>query len=257
VRPMAERVMSRQAKEAWKHIRQAVFNRMGVEFLVSDRVELDPAWPVAAKGTWNDSRFVIQRNASAMPRAYVVPRAMVLPDHPGVVLSAFAGLDPRDSVVMTSDPLAGTASGPRQSFTAAEWTSVDPDRPALVVTTRAPGLLVVADSWMPGWTATVDGRPAPVLRGNYAQRVVPLPEPGRHVITMRYHPPGILFGCVVSLTSALAWVIVVARRVVAQLRARPVACPPSRRRHLRRSGTLAASGTSPPEPHRSARPDRW
>ena len=72
---------------------------------------------------------------------------------------------------MTVDPLAGLASGPRQPFTAAEWTSNDPDRPALFVTTQAPGLLVVADTWMPGWTATVDGRPAPVLRGNYAQRV--------------------------------------------------------------------------------------
>ena len=176
VRPMAERRMSPAAKDAWRRIRQAVFDRMSVGFLVSDRVEADPRWPVAAEGMWDDSRFVIQRNASAMPRAYVVPRAILLPDHPGVVLPSLAGLNPRESVVMTADPLAGLASGPRQPFTAAEWTSDDPDRPALFVTTQAPGLLVVADSWMPGWTATVDGRPAPVLRGNYAQRVIPLPE---------------------------------------------------------------------------------
>ena len=119
--------------------------------------------------------------------------------------SSFAGLDPRDSVVMTADPLAGLASGPRQPFTAAEWTSDDPDRPALLVTTRAPGLLVVADTWMPGWTATADGRPAPVLRGNYAQRVIALHEPGRHVIAMEYHPPGLVLGCVISIAAAAAW----------------------------------------------------
>ena len=69
VRPMAERLMTRQAKESWRRIRQAVFDRMSVAFVVSDREESDPAWPVAAEGMWNDSGFVIQRNATAMPRA--------------------------------------------------------------------------------------------------------------------------------------------------------------------------------------------
>ncbi len=151
-----------------------------------------------------------------MPRAYVVPRATVLPDHPDLVLSSFADLDPRTGVVMTVDPLAGLASGPRQPFTDAEWTSNDPDRPALFVTTEAPGLLVLADSWMPGWTATVDGRPAPVVRGNYAQRVIPLSEPGRHVIAMEYHAPGLLLGCAISLVSTMAWSLIVVLWAVAQ-----------------------------------------
>ena len=37
----------------------------------------------------------------------------------------------------------------------------DPDHPSWRVTTDAPGLLVVADTWMPGWTARVDGVPVP------------------------------------------------------------------------------------------------
>jgi hypothetical protein len=205
VRPMAERRMSREARDAWRRIRQAVFDRMSVGFLVSDRVESDPAWSVAADGPWHGRRFVIQRNPTAMPRAYIVPRATVLPDHPDVVLSAFAGLDPRESVVMSVDPLAGRDPNARQPFTVAEWTSADRDRPALLVTTRASGLLVVADTWMPGWTATVDGRPAPVLRGNHAQRVIALPGPGRHEIVMSYHPPGLVLGCVMSIVSTLAW----------------------------------------------------
>ena len=65
-----------------------------------------------------------------MPRAYVVPRATVLPDHPGVLVSSLAGLDPRESVIMTADPLAGVAPGPRQAFKPVVWTSFDPDRPA-------------------------------------------------------------------------------------------------------------------------------
>jgi hypothetical protein len=253
VRPMAERLLSPSAKDAWKRIRQAVFDRMSVEFLVSDRAATDPPWPVAAEGMWDGSRFVIQRNATAMPRAYVVPRAIVLPDHPDVVLSALAGLDPRRSVAMTADPLAGVVSEPRQAFTAAEWTSTDPDRPALLVTTQAPGLLVVADSWMPGWTATVDGRPARVLRGNYAHRVIPLPEPGRHVILMEYHPPGLALGCVLSLGSTLAWVVLVALRVAGRYRTRSVPRPSDSRVHGTRFATMPESNVRVSRPWQAAR----
>ena len=76
------------------------------------------------------------------------------------------------------------------------------------MTTQAPGLLVVADSWMPGWTATVDGRPAPVLRGNHAQRVIPLPEPGRHAIVMEYRPPGFVAGRAITVLSVVAWTLI-------------------------------------------------
>ncbi len=34
-----------------RRVRQAVFDRMSVQYLVSDRVETDPPWPVVAEGT--------------------------------------------------------------------------------------------------------------------------------------------------------------------------------------------------------------
>lgn len=219
VRPMAERVMSPSAKAAWRRIRQAVLDRMSVSYVVSDRVETDPAWSVVADGSWGASRFVIQRNGSVMPRAYIVPRATVLPDHRDVVLSSFVDINPRQAVVMTADPLAGLDREHRQPFTEVEWTSIDPDRPALVATNQAPGLLVVADTWMPGWSATVDGRETPILPGNYAQRVIPLIEPGRHVIVMRYQAPGLSAGAVISVVSSVAWLMLIVRRLTARRRA--------------------------------------
>jgi hypothetical protein len=66
---------------------------------------------------------------------------------------------------------------------------------------------------MPGWKATVDGRPAPVLRGNQAQRVIPLLEPGRHVVVMEYRPPGWLSGCAITVLSFLIWMMMAGFRV--------------------------------------------
>ena len=64
---------------------------------------------------------------------------------------------------MNFDPLRSIPDTHRQPFTAAEWASVDPDHPVLEVTTQAPGLLVISDTWMPGWTARVDGEPTPIF----------------------------------------------------------------------------------------------
>src|SRR5208282_4789868 len=86
--------------------------------------------------------------------------------------------------------------------------SHDPDRPMLEVFTEAPGLLVMADTWLPGWSAQVDGRPAPIFRGNHAQRVIPLEHSGRHTIILRYSPPGLALGGLITAISGLVWAAV-------------------------------------------------
>ena len=63
-----------------RDVRQGVLDRLGVAFLVSDHVEPEPAWPLVASGTWQGSRFAIHRNPTALPRAYVVPRALAAED---------------------------------------------------------------------------------------------------------------------------------------------------------------------------------
>ena len=185
-----ETPMLAAVRDYQQRVRQGVFDRLAVSWLVSDRCEGDPPWPVETSGVLDGGRFVIQRNPTAMPRAYVVPRALVVDDDPAVVLSRFRSSDPRTAVIMAFDPLKNVATDRRCPMTPARWLSRDPDRPVLEVTTVAPGLLVVADTWMSGWRATVDGKPAPIYRGNIAQRVIPLEDPGRHRIVLEYHPPG-------------------------------------------------------------------
>jgi hypothetical protein len=188
-----------------RDVRQAVLDRMGVAFLISDHVEPEPGWPLVAAETWRGKGFTIQRNPTAMPRAYVVPRACPSAIDPADTLSRFRLVPAREAVLMPRDPL-GPEDGPRQPFTPAAYDPADPDRVVVRVATEAPGLLVVADTWMPGWTARVDGRPSPILRGNHAQRVIPLPRSGRHEVVMRYEPPGFAPGLALTGLSSLAWI---------------------------------------------------
>ncbi|HKN38576.1 MAG TPA: YfhO family protein [Acidimicrobiia bacterium] len=74
------------------------------------------------------------------------------------------------------------------------------------------GLLVLSDQWYPGWTATVDGKPATILRGDVALRAVAL-SPGAHRIRFRYQPRWPLNGLAVfAFTVAVGAVLALGRR---------------------------------------------
>jgi hypothetical protein len=65
------------------------------------------------------------------------------------------------------------------------------------------GVLVVNDSFWPGWRATIDGREVPIWRTDFLVRGVPWPA-GRHLLEMRYEPEEIFIGWLVSWGGMIA-----------------------------------------------------
>ena len=206
-----------------RQTQQAVFDRLSVAGAVSTATSprlgaliREHHWPIVATGLGSGPNCrtgaaTVARNPSVLPRAYVVPHALVVEVDDLRSVARLATIDPRRAVLMTRDPLAslGTTAA-RQSFRAAEWASTDPDRLVLRVRTTGPGLLVVADTWMPGWSAWVDGQVATVERGNHAQRVVALPTAGPHEVRMTYQAPGLRPGLAITLGASVAWVALAA-----------------------------------------------
>lgn len=64
------------------------------------------------------------------------------------------------------------------------------------------GWLVLTDSWYPGWQATLDGTPQPILRANAAFRAVEVPG-GHHTVVFTYRPRSIVWGTALSLLSVV------------------------------------------------------
>lgn len=65
-----------------------------------------------------------------------------------------------------------------------------------------PGMLVLADLDYPGWSVTVDGRPAESIRVDGQFRGVRL-EPGSHRVVWNYRPRSVLWGAVISVGTFL------------------------------------------------------
>jgi len=63
-------------------------------------------------------------------------------------------------------------------------------------------LLVLSEVYYPGWRATVDGEPAPILRVDSILRAVPVPA-GAHRVEMRFVPLSFWLGAGISGLAAL------------------------------------------------------
>jgi uncharacterized membrane protein YfhO len=75
-------------------------------------------------------------------------------------------------------------------------------RVALAGTATTPQYLVVSENWYKDWHATIDGRDAPVLRGQYALLSVAIP-PGAREVAFEYRSPAYRRGRLVSLVALL------------------------------------------------------
>jgi uncharacterized membrane protein YfhO len=78
----------------------------------------------------------------------------------------------------------------------------------IVIEVDAPedGFLLLADTFYPGWTATVGRVPTPIYRANEAVRGIQLPR-GRHVVRFRYPAPAYKRGLWISVAAALVLVL--------------------------------------------------
>ncbi len=80
---------------------------------------------------------------------------------------------------------------------------------------------MLTDAYYPGWVATLDGRPTPILRADIMFRAVELPE-GIHTVEFRFEPRPVTIGLWVS---GLAWGIVLITLLVLALRNKKAGAP--------------------------------
>jgi Bacterial membrane protein YfhO len=144
------------------------------------------------------------------------------------------GFDARQEVVLVgdrrSDEAAALTAGPPDSLREAAIERDAPEDVALDVHSDRPAVLVLTDPLAPGWTATVNGRTAPVLAANYLGRGVIVPA-GESRVEFSYRAPGLRAGLLVAL---LGWTLVIAGAALRTWRTRastattPGQCPDHR-----------------------------
>jgi len=119
-------------------------------------------------------------------------------------------------VYLDREPDPRPAASAKRSFVVGRIAVDEAERVAADVNSDAAGILVLADLNYPGWTARVDGRPAPILAADGYLRAVALSS-GAHRVEFRYRPVSFYAGAAVSL-AALVTLAVLSRRGPARAR---------------------------------------
>jgi len=183
---------------------------LGVTDLLQNRGD-KPLKDLQVAYAGSDAR--VYRNPEALPRAFLVSGQRVVDGADAARDAVTDPAFPARTTAVVERPVGGLqgGSGSAGSARIAHYgeESVDVD-----VRARRGSMLVLTDSWFPGWKATVDGRDVPIERVDYLIRGVPVPA-GAHRVEFRYEPASWRAGWIVSL---LALIAIVATALVGRRR---------------------------------------
>jgi hypothetical protein len=112
--------------------------------------------------------------------------------------------DPARTAYVEQDP--GIAATPDATAGSAVLRELTPEDVRIAVDTSSPALVVVRNSYDPGWSAAVDGRPVPLIATDYLVQGVAVPA-GRHEIRLVYRDDDVMRG---ALAGIVVWFTLVA-----------------------------------------------
>lgn len=180
--------------------RLRIMDLLGVKYII-DRPENpkdNNTFPVDRfKIVWHEEDWTVYENLTASPRFFLTSdvrpytsdadfeRQFFAPDfQPGKTVL----LETRDRNMLP--PLTGYGTARLISYT--------PNTVKIAVKTDSPQLLFLSDTYDTGWTARINGRPANVIKADYAFRAVLVPQ-GESVVVFTYEPKSFWAGIAISI----------------------------------------------------------
>lgn len=202
-----------------------IARRMAVKWVVS-------TWPITGVDLLRNGAIQVGQDDDTLPRARMVPCRLDVavpdqgpsdenpPDESAVANAIFAAMPttaPRLAVLVEHPEDAacvgvGDEPGVGASWLAAAITSYSEQQ--VEITATGPGTLVLADTWYPGWSASIDGEKSPIIRADLLFRAVDVPE-GVHTVRFQFDPglPGTLLWPASGLLAAmLTWALALSFR---------------------------------------------
>lgn len=182
-----------------------LFDLLATRYLIRDRAaeRLEPQMLQSLRLLWQQGTVRVYENPNALPRAFFVPLIRLVAS-PQEVLRQLASAtnNPREAALVESVPADGFLGN---SSAAGEVTVLQDRAEELVlhVNTTAEGFVFLSDQYYPGWEATVNDIPTPIMRANYAFRLIRVPA-GASTVRFRYRPRSFWLGMWVSMLSLLA-----------------------------------------------------
>jgi hypothetical protein len=183
---------------------QRDYNRLrGRADLFGARYTIRPATVLNPAPVYEDAAWKVYENPGVYPRAWLVHETRVEPDANKILAAMEASSVDARQIALLQTPLRRSLVEP--SGAAFEHATLRQSRQDVVdvkVHADVPALLVLSDLFYPGWRATVNGRPADILKVDGGLRGI-LVSGGDSAVSMHYKPWSFRIGLALSVASFL------------------------------------------------------
>jgi len=209
-----------------------ILDLLNVKYIISDR-KLDEYRHFNLRDEYKDkdkNSVYLYENIAALPRAWVVHRVEEIENYDGFQ-NNMKGFDPVSTALIVRDTSKfsefiksdSSISYKPETFEKERVIIKDYKSNRIILETdvKKAGLLVLSEVWMPGWSAKVNGRNAPVIRTDYLLRGIPVGK-GTSRVELRYFPRSFVTGVFTTFTvSSLVLILLITasvRKVMKEIR---------------------------------------
>ncbi|CAA9294749.1 MAG: Serine phosphatase RsbU, regulator of sigma subunit [uncultured Chloroflexi bacterium] len=175
------------------------------------------------KRVYADEDVIVYENQNWLPRAYLVPSAVIeMPSSEIVTRMAQGDFSPERMVILEEQfdltrlppPIPAETPVAPITFDRPQGTQVtsaagtvhllrvEPELLRLDASATQPAMLFLADLAYPGWRAYLDGKETPIYRANYIFRAIYVPA-GQHTVEFIYRPRSFRLGLLLTLISTV------------------------------------------------------
>lgn len=125
----------------------------------------------------------VYEDTRALPRVYAVEQPIIARSKEQAITALYEMSNPsRQAVVETTESIPSVSMGNDESVDVRRY---EPNRLEIETNLAARRLIVVTNSYHPGWRATIDGEGATIYRTNYAFQGIVVPE-GEHTVILSF-----------------------------------------------------------------------
>lgn len=178
-----------------------IIDMLGAKYIVADErtaaavMQLDNT---RFEMVHRDGTEAVLQNHGVMPRLWFASSYRVIPDNQAHLAAvANPSWDPAAEALLFED--VGSVDPP----TGATASVTEYSQRRISATVNSPGrcLLMMSEVFLDaGWTATLNGAPVEIHRGNYALRSIVVP-PGTHELVMEFNPDSFQRGATISIAA--------------------------------------------------------
>ncbi|MEP7236112.1 MAG: YfhO family protein, partial [Ignavibacteriota bacterium] len=150
--------------------------------------------------------LTIYENLLAKPRAYMAYSSQTVSSDSEVIEKMYDGKFDGRTALFVKENIPQLSDSNYTDVSQIRYDRLADEEIRLTVETQRKGMLILTDTYYPGWQCYINGEEVPIFRANYSMRAVPL-QAGSSSVVFKFEPKSFRVGWMISAASSIIWII--------------------------------------------------